>query len=437
MTLVPGHVEELRRSGLSDDTIARAGCYSATAAGVRDLLGIGGGPGLVFPYPELNGSGAYARVKLDAIPPDGKRYRSPKGRPNRLYIPSLINRAVLADAHTPLWITEGEKKALKACQEGLPCIAVPGIWSWKTRDAQYQSVAIQDLAHIAWSGRTVVVVYDSDVATNPKVQLAESALVKELRGRGATVQRVRLPSGSGTEKVGLDDYLLTHSVEALCELDPVDLLDTSDEPRIAGPAEGDLRREGLDLALVWPDGIRFTLSTIRDGRDGVKGQLTVTWHSRRVGWSTWTLSSLHSRREIQKELDEAAPRTTWMPYLKEAAWRFTQAVREGEPVVTLQGQTTAGPEMLLPGWLYAGEPTLLYADGDTGKSLTALTLAVAMHAGVALPGGLVACQSHSGRLPGLGDHLRHDRSTAGPGGVRAGHRAPAHPLQADDPPAGR
>ena len=65
MTLAPGHGDELRRSGLTDETITRAGCYSATGAGVRDLLGFGGGPGLVFPYPELNGSGPYARVKLD------------------------------------------------------------------------------------------------------------------------------------------------------------------------------------------------------------------------------------------------------------------------------------------------------------------------------------------------------------------------------------
>jgi hypothetical protein len=327
-------------------------------------------------------------VKLDAAPPDGKRYRSPSGRPNRLYIPPLLDHTVLTEVRTPLWLTEGEKKALKACQEGLACIAVPGVWSWRTRDARDQSVAIQDLEHINWSGRTVFVVYDSDVATNPKVRLAEYALAKELQRRGATVKAIRLPGGSGTEKVGLDDYLLTHSVEALCELEPVDLLDTSGEPGTADPPEGDLRREGLDLALVWPNGIRCTLSTIRDSRDGVKGQLTVARGGRRVGWGTWTLSSLHSRREIQKELDEAATGTIWTSYLKEAAWRFTQAVREGEPVVTLQGQTTAGPEMLLPGWLYAGEPTLLYADGDTGKSLTALTIAVAMHAGVALPGGL-------------------------------------------------
>src|SRR5262249_52833472 len=43
-------------------------------------------------------------------------------------------------------------------------------------------------------------------------------------------------------------------------------------------------------------------------------------------------------------------------------------------------------------FLYVGEPTLMYADGDTGKSLFALTLAAAVQSGTALPCGLTpAC----------------------------------------------
>jgi hypothetical protein len=74
--LNPGHRAELHASGLSDATIARAGCYSATEAGVRALLGYGAGPALVFPYPELNGSGPYARVKFDRPDSNGRRYRA-------------------------------------------------------------------------------------------------------------------------------------------------------------------------------------------------------------------------------------------------------------------------------------------------------------------------------------------------------------------------
>jgi hypothetical protein len=227
--LLKCHRDDLYASGLSDATILRAAFYAATAAATHALLGYRAGPGLVIPYPELNGDGPYARVKLDRTPADGKRYRSPKGRGNRLYVPALLDPCVLADVTAPLWITEGEKKALKAAQEGLACVAVPGVWSWRTRDHDGLSVPIPDLDHVAWQGRDVFIVYDSDLATKPDVRRAEVALARELQRRGAEVRAIRLPAGPHGEKVGLDDYLLTHSVEAVHQLKAVDLLHV--EPR--------------------------------------------------------------------------------------------------------------------------------------------------------------------------------------------------------------
>jgi AAA domain-containing protein len=40
---------------------------------------------------------------------------------------------------------------------------------------------------------------------------------------------------------------------------------------------------------------------------------------------------------------------------------------------------------VVPRLLYEGEPTLLYADGDTGKPLVGLTLAAAVHSGTGCP----------------------------------------------------
>jgi hypothetical protein len=45
---------------------------------------------------------------------------------------------------------------------------------------------------------------------------------------------------------------------------------------------------------------------------------------------------------------------------------------------------TSPTRELVPRFLYEGEPTLVFADGDTGKSLFALALGTAVHAGVAL-----------------------------------------------------
>jgi hypothetical protein len=179
----------------------------------------------MIPYadPATGALNGYARVKLDKADAAGKRYRSPSGHPNRLYVPPILDRGRLDDISLPLWLTEGEKKALKACQEGLACMALPGVWSWKTRNADRKSVPIADLDVILWRGRTVYIVFDSDLATNTSVKLAEFGLARELGHRGARVFAVRLPAGPGGAKVGLDDYLLTHSIEALCELEPIDI----------------------------------------------------------------------------------------------------------------------------------------------------------------------------------------------------------------------
>lgn len=150
----------------------------------------------------------------------------------------------------------------------------------------------------------------------------------------------------------------------------------------------ELRREGLDLALVWPNGIRFALTAIRDGRDGVRGELTVTRQGRRLSWGAVALSSLPGREGLRKKLDALAPEIRWGEYLEETAFQLTEAARQDEPLVTPTGFAASPTRELLPRLLYEGEPTLVYADGDTGKSLFALAVAAAVHSGVGLPVGL-------------------------------------------------
>ena len=222
--LLPHHLAELRRSGLSEETILRAGFFSAPEAQVREILGYGCGAGMVIPYYDLlnNGGPVLYRVRLDKPGPDGKRYRTPKGATNRFYIPPSLNPAKITDPAVPMYLTEGEKKALKAAQEGLVCVGLPGVWSWKTR-TNGKSHSIPDLDQIPWRNRTVTIVYDSDLAAKAPVQFAEFRLAQELTARGAKVYALRLPGGPQGEKVGLDDFLVSHSVEALCALEPVEV----------------------------------------------------------------------------------------------------------------------------------------------------------------------------------------------------------------------
>lgn len=234
--LVDGHLDDLLRSGLSAETIITAGFYSAPGSTCSQILGYGVGPGLIIPYP-ANGGPSYSRVKLDHAGPDGKRYRSPKDRGNRLYLPPTLDPKLLANVKQPLWITEGEKKCLKAVQEGLPCIALPGVWSWKQKQApgSTRSRPIPDLDGIPWTGRPVSIVFDSDLVTNAAVQQAERYLARELARRGAHVWAIRLPPGPEGAKVGLDDYLVRYNVEAFSQLEPV---------RLAGwPTSNDIHQE--------------------------------------------------------------------------------------------------------------------------------------------------------------------------------------------------
>jgi AAA domain/Domain of unknown function (DUF3854) len=229
------HKRDLSASGLTDETIADAQLRCGNAAEVKRILGFDAGSGLIIEYPRTNGTqAAYIRIKPDSpfIGRDRKpaKYLSSKGAGNRLFIPHEVD-PVLQDSRTALWITEGEKKCLKACQEGLACIAVPGVWNWRQR-ANSRSMPIPDLDLIVWNGRTVFLVFDSDLRTNKQVGAALYAFAKELKRRGANVSKIDLPDGPGGSKVGLDDYLLKHTVESLCAIEPSPIV-SSDMPFVS------------------------------------------------------------------------------------------------------------------------------------------------------------------------------------------------------------
>ena len=217
--LSAGHFVDLRRSGLTNETIAAAELRSLSAADAAVLMcrdDVGGG--LAIPYPDcvFSDGAPYVRVRLDdpLTAKDGStvRYLTKKGERNRLYTPAILPTDAPSNPTVPLAIVEGEKKALKGCQERIPTVGLAGVWSWKTK-VEGRSVPLPDLDDIAWQGRPVVIAFDSDSQTNSSVQKAQAALATELSARGARVRIPRLPPGPNGEKVGLDDYLVTHSAE--------------------------------------------------------------------------------------------------------------------------------------------------------------------------------------------------------------------------------
>jgi hypothetical protein len=95
---------------------------------------------------------------------DGKaiKYETPAGSPIRLDVhPSQIER--VKDASVPLWITEGVKKADSLVSRGQCAVALQGVWCW-----QKAGVPIPDWEDVRLWGRSVCVIFDSDVTTNPR-----------------------------------------------------------------------------------------------------------------------------------------------------------------------------------------------------------------------------------------------------------------------------
>jgi hypothetical protein len=117
-------------------------------------------------------------------------------------------RELAADASQTLVISEGEKKAAKACQEGLPTIGLGGVWNWRQRCKSGERLTLPSLDEFVWPGRAVWLLPDSDGWRPNKlfdVLAGMYALGQDLAQRGAVVRFKRLPELLGV-KVGLDDW---------------------------------------------------------------------------------------------------------------------------------------------------------------------------------------------------------------------------------------
>ena len=153
-----------------------------------------------------------------------RKYMAPPGRSNMLLFGPSESVEALADTKRLIVLGEGLKKLLAAYRLArhdtdtprfLAC-AILGVWNWKgkvgkTTDATGTRVdekgVIPDFDRVTWTGRNVVVIFDSDFATNEKVARARRDLMAELKKRGARAVALDLPSLDGLEKTGFDDLL--------------------------------------------------------------------------------------------------------------------------------------------------------------------------------------------------------------------------------------
>jgi hypothetical protein len=209
-------LDDLKRSGLTARDAEKLGIEFLSPEEIKQLTGKKIPPYRI-PYFDLRGKQTqFFRIRFLGDPPivQGKaqRYSQPKGSGNHFYLPPLLKKGwdkVATSPATKIYITEGEKKAARACKDGLPTIGLGGVWNWKSKTTSI----IKDFDLFEWQGRSVVIVFDSDAAQNEQIQKAERDLATQLRKRGAIVTRVTLPD-NGNKKVGLDDYLEHQGLKA-------------------------------------------------------------------------------------------------------------------------------------------------------------------------------------------------------------------------------
>jgi hypothetical protein len=172
-------------------------------------------------------AGAYGQLKLRG------KYLGAPGGGNRLYIPPGITLEQLANVKIPLAIAEGEKKALalrrlashESSEPRFIPVAIPGVWNWRAKvgktggpNGEWLDIKgpIPDLSRIAWTGRTVFIIFDSNVHTNEDVKRARKGIARELTTRGAEVKLVNLPEDCGVN--GIDDLLAAWGPTRVVEL---------------------------------------------------------------------------------------------------------------------------------------------------------------------------------------------------------------------------
>src|SRR5262249_49721415 len=131
------------------------------------------------------------------------KYLQPRDSGVRIYFPLATLDAALHSTE-PLYLVEGEKKALAVAQTGLATIGICGIEGWHLARAR---ALHPDLDDVGLADRRVYVVPDADARTNPDVARAVRQLGRALADRGADAHLVHVPDGYK----GIDDWLVAPS----------------------------------------------------------------------------------------------------------------------------------------------------------------------------------------------------------------------------------
>jgi len=425
---VPGHdldlrdYEALAACGIPYDLARQAMIRRVDSTEGAALMGRSNGAGdfagLLFPY-LWPGEDHVREYRLrrdhpdieyaDGRPRDKAKYLSPPGRGNQLYFVPGTEAAWLQDASIPLVVTEGEKKTAALWALGwhglgeaaeiprfVP-MGLAGVWSWrgttgKTAGPEGGRRAVKgplpDLARIEWRRRNVTVLFDANVRANQQVQGARAALSAELRKRGAVVYWFAWPGDTPEGVNGIDDLLgqwePARVLALVQQARPVKV--TGEDQRAAAREFTALGEDRYRMALP-TIGITFEVDRLRRDHHELVGELRVRCDvagARTVNGTLsiadFNLSSARARSERARLLADRSKASDldWGGLLEELCQRVLMADRAGQPAVDLRylERPAADDAIRVEGLTFPRRhPSVIFGDGGTAKSYTALYLA--------------------------------------------------------------
>src|SRR6266852_3239449 len=233
--------------GVGPELLAQAKIGRVNDIEARELLALNGAHGdmggIIFPYlSPQTGFRVSARVRRDHPEiEDGKqrnKYLSGYGDRRHLYfVPGTAS--MLEDTNVPVIVVEAEKSVLaitalteRTGKRLLPA-ATGGCWSWRGRIGKIDGPNGERVDEVGplpdlevCKGRSVYVLFDSNAATNPKVQQGRRELIRALRKMKADVHVLNLPAyetvNGPDDLIGLkgdEDFLALFTTELITNKD--------------------------------------------------------------------------------------------------------------------------------------------------------------------------------------------------------------------------
>jgi hypothetical protein len=166
----------------------------------------------------------------------------------------------------------------------------------------------------------------------------------------------------------------------------------------------DVRRDGDCWSLTWAEiGVGFGIDRLRDASDGLKGELTAVSvapgaNGVLAGPVILNLLSTRSQVETANKLEKRANGSygavDWDQLISQACAVVAKEYRAPAPLIDLDAvEDIEEVDYLIPGLVPAEETTVLYGDGESAKSLTAMRIAYSVSMNIPLPWGGMPAQT--------------------------------------------